>query len=246
MWSQATYTVAVSPRRTEYLTEGRPQVPPSLKKRYVRPARTRRESSRLSPSVDAREAQAHRPRARRPRVGGQLHEADERAGLGDPGGEGLLRVAHAVAVDVARLEDREVAVDEARRPEPAEAGAVALAAPDADADRQVPSVGPPRDDLAPVRDVQPDRGRAARVRRLREVRVVDARVGQQAPVPLAGEEERRQEPRRVLVGRAVRRREQPLAPRVVPRAERAIHAPEVARAQARLRAAARARRGRGR
>ena len=88
------------------------------------------------------------------RVDDQPDEADERPRLRDPRRKRLLPVADALRVDVRGLEDRQVAVREARRRQARQAGAVALACTAADRDRQARPVGELRDDLAPVGDVE--------------------------------------------------------------------------------------------
>ena len=106
-------------------------------RRRRRPARRRRPCAR----------RRGRPRTRGPggelssrtlappgatRVDDELHEPAEPPA--ERRGEGLLAVAHAERVDIARPQDRQPAVREARRGQPGEARAVALAAVRADPD----------------------------------------------------------------------------------------------------------------
>jgi hypothetical protein len=63
------------------------------------------EALRRSREADTDEAGSRAARVRR-----DLHEADQRARLADPGRERLLLVAHAMPVDVGRLQDRQMPV----------------------------------------------------------------------------------------------------------------------------------------
>ena len=97
---------------------------------------------------------------------------------GNSGDERLLPEAHAVPVDVLRVQDRVVAAVQPRRREAREAGAVALAPVDADVERELRAVGAIRDELAAVGEVERDRAAAVHAVRLAEREVVDAGVGQ--------------------------------------------------------------------
>ena len=161
------------------------------------------------------------------RVDVEPDEADERARLGRPRGERLLPVAGTRCVGVGRRQDRLVAVGEPRLPEAGEARAVALAALGADEDRQPPPADPLGDHLAPVGDVERDRPGPARVDRLAEREVVDARLGQRPLAGRAREEERGQKLPRGVVAGPVGRREERVPPDVVVRPQRTIDSARV-------------------
>ena len=157
------------------------------------------------------------------RVDRQADEADQRASLRDPRRERLLPVADAVGVGIGGLEDRQVALGEARRLEPAQAGAVPLLAARADEDGQLRAVDTPRDDLAPVGHVQLHDARAAPAARPAEGQVVDPRVGQAPglqPGGLANHHQRVQEAVNAVVGRPGRRGQQRVPPGVLTLRER--------------------------
>ncbi len=171
------------------------------------------------------------------RVHDHAHEADQRAGLRDHGGERLLPVPHAVGGRVARLQDGQVAAVEPRRLETDVARPVALAPRAADADGQARPLDVAGDDLAAVRDVELHRARAVGPVRPAEGDVVDARVGQ---VPRPGPARPPDEHQRVQValdavgGRARRRGEQLVAPDVLLLGERVADLLGVRRVDGRL------------
>ena len=169
-----------------------------------------------------READVCPPRVRAARIDVQPDEADERACAREARGERLLPVADAVRVDVARLQDRQVAAAQMRECEPGEARPVALVPARADVDGEPRPARYPRDDLAPVGDVQLHRSCAARPVRDAEGEVVDAGVGQPAraePCRSPHEHQRMEVPADSGVRRPVGGAEQLVSPDVLVRGE---------------------------
>ena len=96
-----------------------------------------------------------------------------------PARERLLRVAHAARVDVGRPKDGQPAARKPRRAQARQARPVALPTV-TDEEREARSAGAPRDDLAPVGDVERERLRAVEAQRICEREVVRA-GGRQRP-----------------------------------------------------------------
>ena len=160
-----------------------------------------------------RRRQADRPGPAHP------HEADERAGLGDPGGERLLRVA-----GVARVQDREPARGEPGGRQPRETASVE---PSGHVHLERRPARPSRDDLAPVGDVQRHAARAERPSRFGERQVVDPGARERPPLRRARIEDRREVPARSAERRSTRHVEQRIAPEIACGRERPRHARRV-------------------
>ena len=187
-------------------------------------------------TVDGRDETHERARRGASRIDREMDEADRRGRSVDAPDERLLLVPDSRAVDVRGLEDRQVAVGEPRRRQAPQAGAVPLVAGRPDRDGQARAADAPRDDLAPVGDVERGR-RAVDAEREPEREVVDAGRGQRAPAAPLRVEERLEIAARPLVRRPVRRGEQPGPPEIALGEQRPPHAPRVRRP--RLRSGAR-------